>query len=372
MTKILISIVGIGLGHATRCEAVANALREAGAEILIATYGPAYKYFKERGYPVEKFSGQEYGGEKFTFNIMLNIFKTFKEPDKFRKDYFEFREIADKFKPDIIFSDSEPNAFFYAYRRKIPNFVLSNVVTTVNNSGVIPIFMRRRAVYLQEFMLKQLISFMLKRTDLFLVPTFESKVKYGDRVKYTDLIVRKKPEELRPDSELRDQIGIYKDFYYVSIGGSDIEKYLFHFLEKTLPEYKDKFFVISSNYVLKKKVEKANMVIYPFIENVFDFLKLCRGVITTAGHSTLSEAIVYKKPVLAIPVRKHVEQLVNAMLIKREGFGEPCFFETEVSEKRLKQALDNFFKNEEVFRQNLAKRTFTGDGARQIAKIILG
>jgi uncharacterized protein (TIGR00661 family) len=322
MTKILISVVGIGLGHATRCQAVADALKDAGAEIMITTYGPAYDYFKALKYPVAKFAGQEYGGKEFTFNVMLNIFDFIKDPDKFRKDYYEFREIADKFKPDIILSDSEPNAFFYAYRRNIPSYILSNVISTINNTNLVPAKLKSRAVLLQSFMLKRLIAFMLKRADLFLVPTFESKVKYGERIRYIDLITRKKPNELPSDSELRDKHGIYKEFYYVSIGGSDIEKYIFQFLEKTLPEYKDKYFVISSNYMVKKIVEKENMRIYPFITDVFDFIKLCKGVITTAGHSTLSEAIIYKKPVLAVPVRKHIEQIVNAILIKKEGLGE--------------------------------------------------
>lgn len=371
MVKILISVVGIGLGHATRCEAIARALIDAGAEVLMVTHGVAYDYFKKIGLPVEKMKGYEFSGEKFTFNVMLNILGALKEPSKFQKDYIIFRDVADKFKPDIILSDSEPNAFFYAYRRNIPNYILSNVISTINNSGLVPIKLRSRAVILQSFMLRRLINFMLHRADLFLVPTFESRVKYGDKIRYTDLIVRKKPKDMPADSELRDKIGIYKEFYYVSIGGSDIEKYLFNFFEKILPEYKDKYFVISSNYLVKRVTEKGNMKIYPFIEEALDFIKLSKGVITTAGHSTLSEAVVYKKPVLAIPVRKHIEQIVNAMLIKKEGFGEPCFFEEDVTQAKLKQALDSFFKNEETFRKNFEGITFEGRGAEQIARIIL-
>ncbi len=364
------SVVGIGLGHATRSNSIYNKLKGK-AKLKIISYGEGYNYFKKLKIPSYDIGSYPYLGEEFSFNILLQLMDFLKSPNKLKADYLKFRKYADNFGPDAVFSDSEPNAFFYAIRRRIPNFVLTNLVTTLNNYNLIPKEFRTKKVALQRVFLRRLIDFMLKHGDKFFVPSFEKKVKYTEKVEYTDLIVRKTPSQLDSENKLREKLGIDRDFYYVHVGGAEIEKYLFMVLENVLPHFKDEFFVISSNYVTKKIIKKDNMIIYPFVKNSLEFLKLSKGLISSAGHSSISESVVYKKPVLAVPVREHVEQLVNASILRKENFGDACFFEKRISARKLKESIKKFIVHRDSIEENLKYANFKGRGAKKIAHSLL-
>ena len=367
MKNMLMSIIGIGLGHATRSEAIYNELKDK-MKIKILSYGDARNYLERKGIVSSDFGGQVYKGEEFTFNALIQLKDFLNNPTKLRDDYREFKKIADEFKPDIIFSDSEPNSFVYANREKIKNAILTNVVTTITNYNILPKNLRTGEVKLQKVFLNKLVDFMLKRTDKLFVPSFERKIKYKEKVEYVDLIVRKKPDELPNEKEIRKKLGINKKFYYVSVGGSDIERYILNIFEDILPRFKNKYFVVSSNYAKNRIIEKENMIIYPFINNPFEFMKISEGIISTAGHSAISEAIVYKKPMLAIPVRKHIEQIVNAALLEKNGFGKACFFEKRINPHKLIESIETFFENKNDIEFNFKKSKFQGKGSEQIAK----
>lgn len=370
MNKILMSVVGIGLGHATRSEAIYNNLK-GHARLNVLSYGDAYKYFKRIKAPSRDFGGYEYKGENFSFNIMMQILELLKNPKKLKKDYVLFKKHAKKFNPDYIFTDSEPNAFLYALNHGIRNATLSNLVTTQTHSNIIPKRLNTKEIKLQSVLLGRLMNYMLSRGDRFFVPSFESKVLFKEKVTYTDLIVRQKPSEIESVKKLREKIGIDRDFYFVHVGGSGIERFLFHIYEHALSKLKDKYFVISSNYATKKIIKKDNMIIYPFIKNTLDYLKLSEGMISPAGHSSISEAIIFKKPMMVVPLRNHIEQIVNAALLEKEEYGKACFFDKKMDLLHFRQNLDSFFKQQDSFKTNLKKTKFNGSGAKDIAEIIL-
>lgn len=369
--RVLLSVVGIGLGHATRSEAVYKELLKVGAKVKVMTWGPAYDYYKKSKIPAGKIAGYEFKGDQYAFSMFFNTLDVFKDPNKVKREYLLFANQADEFKPDVVISDSDPNALFYARRRKIPNFVISNLITTMDNYEKIPKEFRTRDLMLQNFMLKRLMDYIESRTNRILVPSFESKIRYKENVKYTDLIIRKKPSELPSEKQIREKIGIDREFYFVSIGGSDIEKYLLQILLRTLPKFEDKYFVVSSNYEYKKITEEKNMKIFPFITNALEYMKVAKGIIAPAGHSTISEAICYRKPMLAIPVKNHIEQMVNAALLKKEGFGDACFFGQKANASILKLCIEDFFKKEEKMKIKLDSFKFHGKGAEQIARSVL-
>ncbi|MCA1753926.1 MAG: hypothetical protein LC641_04325 [Spirochaeta sp.] len=55
--------------------------------------------------------------------------------------------------------------------------------------------------------------------------------------------------------------------------------------------------------------------------NYAESLAGCKGVITGAGHQSLSEAITLGKPVFAIPQRGQYEQRINARMLVASGWG---------------------------------------------------
>ncbi|MDR1748761.1 MAG: hypothetical protein LBR47_06860 [Spirochaetaceae bacterium] len=69
-------------------------------------------------------------------------------------------------------------------------------------------------------------------------------------------------------------------------------------------------------------------VVYPNPDGDFERdMNCCLAVISNAGHQTLSEALVLRKPVLSIPEENQYEQILNARMLKESGLGEWCFVE---------------------------------------------
>ncbi|MBN2452022.1 MAG: hypothetical protein JXR77_16670 [Lentisphaeria bacterium] len=62
-----------------------------------------------------------------------------------------------------------------------------------------------------------------------------------------------------------------------------------------------------------------------FSESTFlDDLASCRCVLVNGGHTTISEALHFGKPVLCLPVRGQAEQEINAHYVAALGFGCSC------------------------------------------------
>lgn len=93
-----------------------------------------------------------------------------------------------------------------------------------------------------------------------------------------------------------------------------------------------------------------NTVIYPHGDpNFIKVMAKANGIISTAGHSLLSEAMFLSIPVYAIPVEPY-EQHLNAWAVSSNGFG--------VSETRLTdEKLEEFLTNLETYTKNIKADT---------------
>ncbi|MFW5802256.1 MAG: glycosyltransferase family protein [Spirochaeta sp.] len=66
----------------------------------------------------------------------------------------------------------------------------------------------------------------------------------------------------------------------------------------------------------------TNYRLFPSSEHDFaSSLAGCKGLITSAGHQSLSEAVTLGKPVFAIPQRGQFEQRLNAAMLTASGWG---------------------------------------------------
>ena len=97
-----------------------------------------------------------------------------------------------------------------------------------------------------------------------------------------------------------------------------------------------------------------------FKENFLEYLKVSKGVITLAGHSCLSETLVYKKKCLVFPIDDHVEQLANAIDVGN-------FYEMDslsVKKDKLERLIKKFLKSK------VKKIKIKGEGVKEIIKLI--
>jgi len=91
------------------------------------------------------------------------------------------------------------------------------------------------------------------------------------------------------------------------------DKKVLNFLKKL-----DEKFVV---YGFNQRRKKGNME-FKTRESFLKDLENCKCIIGTAGFSLMGEAIYLNKPYLALPLKGQFEQILNALFLKKAGFGD--------------------------------------------------
>ena len=144
---------------------------------------------------------------------------------------------------------------------------------------------------------------------------------------------------------------------------------------EALPRGKEDFFVVylkpSYRKVMLKKLKALavnNVEVFPDPnKNIVDYLSRCKGVISSAGHQFMSEAMVLGKPVFVVPQTGQYEQLLNARMLELSGWG------TYSTMEELDRRLPQFIRTVDSYpRQPLSREvrySFNNDLDRAVLKI---
>lgn len=98
-----------------------------------------------------------------------------------------------------------------------------------------------------------------------------------------------------------------------------------------------------------------------------DDLASCRFALVNGGHTGISEALHFGKPILCLPVRRQVEQEMNAAWVERLGFGRAFSSEPGSPLPDFAPFLDRL----DEFRRNIAAKAIPC-GNEEAARAILG
>jgi uncharacterized protein (TIGR00661 family) len=352
--KILFSVLGVGLGHATRVHAILKNIGKK-ADYKIIASGSSFHYLKEKGYHPIEIESISLEKKQFAFDMSASLVKNIDYPISLTKNYMKISSLLDEYRPDIVFSDSEPTSFLVAMSKNQVIYSLTNHIIAVDESSRVSV---TKNMENQLLLIKKMMGYVIKNSEKVFVPCFYKPKSYVRRIEYTGLILRK---ETAPIEE--------RDYYLVTLGGSEFSQDALNLLYKILPNFGDKTFVVSTNKFFGNKMERKNMVMYPFLSEAYT--RHCKGVITLAGYSTISEAIGYKKPVFMLPIQNHVEQFMNAHLVKRLGFGDYYYSKKGLKESAVEEKLLAFFENEKGFKEKLLSSDINNNGAEGIAEELI-
>lgn len=357
---------GYGLGHATRCEAIINELK---TENKIIASENAYDYFNKKEMKPYKINSFKIGSMTKSFSWFQTLFENIDLPFSMVSDYNIIKKINNEFKPDVIISDTEPVSMMFAQSALIKNYFLSNIIPITKEYKKMPEKLKNPKLDSQEAVIKMVLDMALRKNTTMISPTIK-KYEIGSKIKFTDLIVRKKPSELKSNEEIIKENNLPKDYVLVSFGGAQITNEYYKTIIPILKQIKNHEFIISTNNAVNKVTKKENITLYPFINDYLSMLKASKAVISLAGHSTISESLVYNKPGFVIPINDHIEQLTNAWIIENEGYGKTFLHPNELKNNILKKEIKEFLNNITDYEKNIKKTGFTGKGSTEIAKII--
>ncbi|MBE7484768.1 MAG: teichoic acid biosynthesis protein [Polyangiaceae bacterium] len=307
--KILYGVVGEGMGHATRSRVVLEHLLSAGHEVKVVVSGRAHKFLTERLASRANLTLEEIHGLSLRYfgnrlDKSESLFENLKKaPKGIKKNVEVYRKVAeDGFTPELVISDFESWAAFYALNHFLP-------VISIDNMQVINRCRHDKAVAKSQglnFRIAKLaVKMKMPGAYHYLVTSFFYPPVKKRRTTLVPPILR--PEILAAKREPGDHVLVYQ-----TAGSNEA-------LVPTLKKLPYRFRV----YGMGRDGSDGNVTLRPFSETGFvEDLRTARAVIAGGGFSLMSEAVTLHVPMLSVPIEQQYEQELNARYLAHLGYGQ--------------------------------------------------
>ncbi len=342
--NVLICPCGEGLGHTTRCVALAEEFIRQGHKVAFAAYGSSAEYLKRYKFKVYDSDAEiSLAGKAGKFSMkdtMMNSKGVFYK--MLKATYKECRAI-ENFRADMLISDTKYSALFAAKIKGLKSIIIVNQ-NTMSMHGI-----KKFIGYIIYGSIKNLN----KIADRIVVPDFappytvcEYNISQKNNKMYFSgpLIVS---EKWRNENR--------SEKYVLSlIGGFGYRSRILKKINMLALKRKDKMFklVCGISRINGLKGGK-NIEIINFAKNMDLLWNDCEMVVAHGGHSTLMEMACFGKPGIIVPDADHFEQENNAKKISELDCGITIMHK-DLSLGRLNYSINQISKNEKYKRN--AKR----------------
>ncbi|OGL98298.1 hypothetical protein A2318_00535 [Candidatus Uhrbacteria bacterium RIFOXYB2_FULL_45_11] len=361
MKKILYGVCGIGNGHTQRALPLIEHFAKQ-HQVVIFAYGSSLAFFRKQ------FDGHDhilvlevavpfYVGNKegIDFEATKNLPANQKEFDAINANAFALTEEL-LGTPDLVISDYEPISAEYSYKHNAPLVTIDQQSKYL--TGDFPTELHGETFADEVARLK---LFFPIANDRIACSFFDvTKTLDGMDVKMFPPILKESILDLRNIPAEPKQILVYlssqkefpqtlEEIVHVCASQPDVQFHIF------APD-------------TDRASSDENVSFYKHGDASFvPLLATCSGIISTAGHTLLSEAMHLGIPVYAIPLPVY-EQQMNAEVIDQNGFG----LRAEAIEK---EALERFIVHLESCRSAILSDTrvlLKGDGTEKIVRYLNG
>jgi uncharacterized protein (TIGR00661 family) len=337
--RVLYGVVGEGMGHAMRSRVILDELVKR-HEVQVVVSGRAYDYLKERA--SEHLAVQKIWGYSIVYedNEVQN-FKTLLANAKgavkgWPQNVRAYFDLAEKFQPDVVISDFESWSYLFAVNHRLP-------VLSVDNMQVID-----RCTHAPEILDGKGNEFRLTKAIV------QAKVAGAAHYYITTFFY---PPVRKPDTTLHPPILRPEILATKPEPGAHLLVYQTSTSNAALPEILARSGIECRIYGLRRglkaDVREGPLLYRPFSEAGFiDDLRTARGVVASAGFTLMGEAVYLRRPMLAIPVKKQFEQVLNARYLEADGYGLAA---DEITSERLGafvERLPDFESNLAGYRQD--------------------
>lgn len=335
--RILYGVVGEGLGHATRSSVILDHLCPR-HEVQIVCSGKAHALLKSRFPAVTEIEGLRMALQGEGVHRGQTIWQLLKRaPDMLTHNFDQFVELSERFRPDVVISDFESFAYTFGKHHEVPVLSIDNM--QIINRCALDLELNARDA-LDFRAAKAIVKSKLPGCDHYLITSFFFPPIRKDRTSLYPPVLR--PEILEAPRRRGEHLLVY-------VKGS-VDEHLLDILHATE--------IPCRVYGLGRDETFGNIQLCQVSEQTFiEDLASCRGVLTNGGFSLISEAICLHKPIIAVPLRNHFEQLLNALYVERLGYGVAC-------RKLSAEAIRTFWRN--LARHETALASYHQDGNMRI------
>jgi UDP:flavonoid glycosyltransferase YjiC (YdhE family) len=380
--RVYVAPCGIGLGHITRCEPIADALVSQGAEVVYSTYSDGLEYARRRRLPTLPtvpigFKVKEDGTVDFKMTATTSGFSL--GVRRFLKQLAaEIRNIK-RFKPDVVVSDSRVSSLIAGKLMGVPVALILNqfrveIVSKPSGKKISPVerlFFLIANIFWLFF--RTLLGGVWARSTLMLIPDFPPPYtisannlaipkRYKRKVKLIGPVVSEELSERPIGGALNSSLffASRKPVIYAAISGPKTERsVLADLLLDRLRRFPSDYEIVVSRGEpngASGPVRKGNLTVYDWVEDQHELLKASSVVISRAGHGMIMKAVMLGKPMILIPIPDHTEQYGNAKRASQLGLAE-IIPQREVTTQRLLDATTKLLQSPHAGVQRLNKHT---------------
>jgi len=304
--RILYGVVGEGMGHAIRSRVVLEHLFAQGHEVEIMTSQRAVDFLGRRFPEVHRIHGLHIIYEENRVRRGRTLWSNVQDgsaalPEQLRA---YFRMVED-FTPEVVISDFESWVYFYAKLHRLPILSIDNmqIINRCNHGAEL-----LRDIRSEFNLTRAFVKSKLPGCDHYLITTFFHPTVRRKRTTLIPPLLRS--EILAAERTRGDHLLVYQ-----TAEGHEQ-------LPDALAAAGVPCRIYGMRRALSEDVQEGELLYRPFDERRFvEDLASARAVIAGGGYTLMGECVYLQKPMLSVPVRGQIEQVLNARYLQRAGYG---------------------------------------------------
>ncbi len=340
MARIVYSITGEGMGHVVRSSVIIRELQKKHKVKIVVSSRRGYEVLKREFKDVTAIIGPPIQYRDNTVDDIDTARKFLNIVFRHSKDNFTtLYTLVKRFKPVIIITDFENAITVVSTLLRIPSICLCNVHAVTHLKYRVP------AKYARDYHKARIIvGLWCTNIDYHLITTFfYEPVRFQNTFLYPPVL---RKEIIVAKTATKEYILVYQT--------SSTNTKLIRALQKI-----DEKFIV---YGFNKEAVEDHITYRKFNQDrFFKEFRECKACIANGGFTFVSEAISLHKPILCIPIKGQFEQILNALEIKRLGYGD-------IQDSATHAGITRFIARIEQYAARLA--TYNPEGnARIIEKI---
>jgi len=346
--RIYLAPCGMGVGHISRCKAIADMSIERGWSVYVSTYSDGLEYASRLDYPIVEtvplgLKRNSDGGIDFRLTAATS-------PGFFQGLWSILRQIVTEIRniqrvnPAIVISDSRASSLIAARLLNVPSIAILNqfnvkLVRRPSKRHLGPLekvfFLVANTVW---FFVNPIIGEFWSFADKILIPDLPPPFTISSDNLTIPKSCAHKVEFIGPLLErisadpskfaARQKLGyaVWKPLILVPITTSLNEGSGFVTrIKNALEGLPERYQVVMSKGRLSDLTEvqrRNNLTVYNWILDPDIWLEACDLVVCRAGHLTILSSLAYGRPMIIIPIPDHPEQLGNARRAFELGVAE--------------------------------------------------
>ena len=337
--RLYIGPCGLGLGHITRCDAIAREFSNEGVDVLFSSYLDALDYLKRSGFTYFSAIPLSFGTrEDGTIDPKMTMSQngvTVGLWGFIRQLIGEVKQIS-AFDPDVVISDTRISTLVAAFILRKPRILILNQYSVQMPKDDKKHRLNDRPMLFAAKIIWRYISAMLELawglSDLIIVPDLKAPYTIS---RYNLAIppgIRRKVRLVGPLTRSRlnlgdgvRQTGGGRPLVFACVSGPATDrKYLVNKLTDILKEFPGDYELILScgdpNGSFGEK-KAGNITIHEWMteQSYWKTFERADVIVSRAGHETIMKAISEGKPLVLIPPPNHTEQANNAKRAEELG-----------------------------------------------------